>query len=113
MNKETIEKLITANSPIPICAVSSTGKIVGANPKIEDVFIYGNIQDAVKNNKKFDAWLHKTVPFHALSGTDGWINFAYFSLRSLNSGLFFCSSASRPSLYWISWPCFSLPESVS
>ena len=46
MIKEKIENLISSNTPIPICAVNSSGKIIGANSKIEDVFIYGNIEDS-------------------------------------------------------------------
>lgn len=46
MNREKIENLISSNIPIPICVVNSSGKIVGANAKIEDVFLYGDLEDA-------------------------------------------------------------------
>ena len=42
----SIEKYISSNIPLPVCAVSSTGKILGANNKIEEVFLYKNIEDA-------------------------------------------------------------------
>ena len=41
-----IEKYLPAGIPMPVCAVSPSGKILGSNKRIEEVFIYKNIEDA-------------------------------------------------------------------
>lgn len=41
-----IEKLLSTYSPVPLCIISSQGKISRANAKISEVFIYDGIQDA-------------------------------------------------------------------
>ncbi|MDD6154216.1 MAG: DHH family phosphoesterase [Eubacteriales bacterium] len=43
MNNTQLEKRITEYSPLPSCIVSREGKILSANERISDVFIYGDI----------------------------------------------------------------------
>lgn len=46
MNNDKIDISIDALMPIPMCVVNPSGKIIGANDKIEEVFIYGNVEEA-------------------------------------------------------------------
>ncbi len=68
-NKIDLENLINSNIPIPICIVGSGGKILGANEKIEDVFLYGNIEDSdlfaltgIKSKELFDGKYREDTP---------------------------------------------------
>ena len=42
INDIIIEKLIDSQIPLPLCVVNSSGKIIGANAKIQEVFIYNS-----------------------------------------------------------------------
>ena len=46
MDKDGINSIMTSHIPIPMCIVGAGGKIVGANDRIEDVFVYGNVEDS-------------------------------------------------------------------
>ncbi len=46
MNREAIDSIVNSHIPLPICAVSNTGKILESNDKMKDVFPYGNIEDS-------------------------------------------------------------------
>lgn len=43
MDNSTFEKQLTQSVPLPMCVVDKNGKIVGANSKINEVFIYDEI----------------------------------------------------------------------
>lgn len=69
MKNINIENIVRSNIPIPICIVSSTGKILDANERIEEVFLYANIQDAdlftltgIKAKDLFDGKYQETGP---------------------------------------------------
>ena len=42
INQIIIEKLIDSQIPLPLCVINSAGKIIGANEKIQEVFIYNS-----------------------------------------------------------------------
>lgn len=46
MTEKVAKRIISANIPIPMCIVSSAGKIISANRFIDQVFLYKGIEDA-------------------------------------------------------------------
>nr|MCR4711938.1 DHH family phosphoesterase [Clostridia bacterium] len=46
MNEDMIRKITADELPLPVCVVNSKGKILSANSKIDQVFLYCNIEEA-------------------------------------------------------------------
>jgi c-di-AMP phosphodiesterase-like protein len=46
MSKTIIDKVTASVLPVPTCMVNRDGKIIGVNSRIEEVFPYGDIEDA-------------------------------------------------------------------
>ncbi|MBQ6662440.1 MAG: DHH family phosphoesterase [Firmicutes bacterium] len=46
MNEDMIRKITADELPLPVCVVNSKGKILSANSKIDQVFLYSNIEEA-------------------------------------------------------------------
>ena len=43
---ENVEKIITENTPLPVCVIDKDGKVTAASSRIEEVFVYDGIIDS-------------------------------------------------------------------
>ena len=46
LDEKIIQKITSSHIPVPMCVVSSGGKIIGANEHMDQVFLYGDLENA-------------------------------------------------------------------
>ena len=46
LDEKIIQKIMSSHIPVPMCIVSSGGKIIGANEHMDQVFLYGDLENA-------------------------------------------------------------------